>query len=215
MNTKYKNIIFDFDGTLVDTAPDIINCLKKAFYEVLKIKNMNIHRDIIGPPVNVMIGKLRPDLDAETVEALTKSFRICYDKSIFPDTYLYDGVKELLIALKGMKYKIFVVTNKPMLPTKKILKKLDIDFFDKVITVDYLKETRLTKSEMIKCLISEKYIDSKKSLVVGDTQGDIDAAKENSIDSVAVLYGYGNEIILLKCKPTIIVKSASVLMSYL
>lgn len=207
MSKTYKNIIFDLDGTLADTAPDIINCLKQSFEKVLQMKDVKIKESIIGPPVSEMFKIIMPGLNREKVEALTKMFRACYDKSLFLDTYLYEGVKDLLQALTEQSYKIFIVTNKPALPTKKILKKLKIDFFDKVITPDIQEKKKLNKSEMLKFLISDCCLDASKSVMVGDTENDITAARENDIDSVAVLYGYSVESELLESKPKFILSS--------
>lgn len=207
MIKEYKNIIFDFDGTLANTAPDIINCLKKSFAEVLKIDAININRNIIGPPVLDMIKKIKPDISDIEAEALTKAFRVCYDDSIFPDTRLYEGVLELVKTLKSKGIKIFIVTNKPLLPTSKIIKKLKIDLFDRVITTDILGKNKLTKSEMLSFLIKDCHLDVSKSIMIGDTKNDVEAAKNNNIDSVAVLYGYGVESELKAADPKYIFRN--------
>lgn len=198
---RYKNIIFDLDGTLVDTAPDIINCLKQAFAEVLKQNDIKISEKIIGPPVSEMIKKTKPDLNDQEVEALTNEFRVCYDNSVFPDTYLYEGVRKLLNVLQDEGCRIFLVTNKPMLPTRKIIKKLKIDLFDKVVTSDILPKKKLSKSEMIEFLVDNCCLNPAKSIIVGDTQEDVFAARENSIASVVLLSGYGNNADLVRAKP--------------
>jgi phosphoglycolate phosphatase len=201
---EYKYIIFDLDGTLVDTAPDIINCLKQSFEEVLQLTNINIDRNIIGPPVSDMIKQLKPELDSKKVEVLTNAFRVCYDDSIFPETFLYKGVAELLKKLKKKGCGIYLATNKPISPTKKILSKLKINFFNKVVTADMLGKNKLTKSEMINFLINNCRLDANKSLMIGDTRGDIDAARENDISSAAVVYGYGDRVEIALAKPKFI-----------
>lgn len=204
---RYQNIIFDLDGTLVDSAPDIIKCLKQSFANILQINDIKIDRNIIGPPVPDMIKIIKKDLSNDQVEVLTKAFRVCYDNCAFFGTHLYRGVAKLLQELKDQECAIFIVTNKPALPTKKILKKIRIDFFDKVITADIIKGKKLTKSEMVKFLIGSSDLDAGKSLMIGDTPGDIVAAKENGLVSIAVLEGYGSSAEICSAKPKFIVKN--------
>lgn len=202
MNIKViDNYIFDFDGTLVDTAPDIIDCLKKSFLDVLKINNIKIDRNIIGPPINEMLKKIKPDINDQDAVLLTKRFRVCYDGSSFSNTFLFDSVKELLMKLKDRRKNVILVTNKPQLPTTKLVKKLDIDLFNKVITPDILSGKKMNKSEMIHFLLLEYKLDSNKSLMIGDTAEDAIAARENKIDSAIVLKGYGSKKAIQEIKP--------------
>lgn len=201
MTEKHRNIIFDLDGTLADTAPDIIGCLQQAIDNVLYLPDMKIDKSIIGPPVSEMIRKLLPDVSDEKVQVLTKSFRFCYDSCTFTNTQLYNGVREILGILRESGFSIFVVTNKPIIPTTKILKELSIDFFDDVICTDILPEQKLSKKEMLKYLMDKHSLIPGASLMVGDTRGDVDAANDCKIASVAVTYGYGNREDLAASKP--------------
>ncbi len=121
-----KNVIFDLDGTLVDSAPDIIETLSQAYRQVCPTIRISISRSIIGPPLSEMIKILTPDLDDQTQQKIIAIFRMIYDSSEYPKTKPYPGIISLLKLLGKNKCRIFLVTNKPSQPTKQILEKLKL-----------------------------------------------------------------------------------------
>lgn len=86
-NFKIKNIIFDLDGTLINSAGDIIHCLKNAYISIPEYSNMEISSSIIGPPLNELIKKITPEITEEQAQIVTKEFRNCYDNSSFRKQY--------------------------------------------------------------------------------------------------------------------------------
>ncbi len=201
MSYFIENIIFDLDGTLIDSMEDIVICLKKAF-NIYGINNININKSDIGPPLIEMIKNIASELDEEQIKEIVKNFRIYYDNHDYSKTILHNGVRKLLITLKKLNIKLFLATNKPVLPTNKIMKKLNIDYFSDIITHDIIEGKKLSKTEMILHLIKKWNMNRDKTIMVGDSENDIIAAHENSIISIAVLNGYGHIDTIDKHKPS-------------
>ncbi|VVB93007.1 Phosphoglycolate phosphatase [uncultured archaeon] len=204
---KIDNIIFDLDGTLIDSAGDIIHCLKKAYFSIPEYSNVEISSAFIGPPLNELIKKITPDITEEQTQIVTKEFRNCYDNSSFSKTILNDGVYKLIQDLKHLNIKIFIATNKPILVTKKILTNLKIDVFDDVVSLDALAGKKMNKTEMISYIIKKWNLHMDTTLMVGDDASDIIAAHNNDMSAVAILDGYGNANTINEAKPLYVLNS--------
>lgn len=204
---KINNIIFDLDGTLINSAGDVVYCLKKAYSSIPEFSNVEITESFIGPPLNELIKKITPDITEEQTHIITKEFRNCYDNSSFSKTRLCDGVYKLIRDLKHLNIKIFIATNKPFFVTRKILKNLNIDDFDDIVSLDIVTGKKMDKTEMISYLINKWGIEKDATLMVGDDASDIIAAHNNGLRSVAKLGGYGDVNKIHKAKPLYVIDS--------
>lgn len=204
---KIKNIIFDLDGTLINSAGDVIYCLKKAYSSIPEFHNLEISESFIGPPLNELIKKITPDITEEHAQNVIKEFRNCYDNSSFSKTIINDGVYKLIQDLKHLNIKIFIATNKPILVTKKILTNLKIDVFNDVVSLDAVAGKKMNKTEMISYIIYKWDLKKDSILMVGDDASDVIAAHNNGISAVAVLGGYGNPKTIIETKPLYVLNS--------
>lgn len=187
---RYHNLVFDLDGTLCDTAEDIIGCLVKA-YGAAGLGTIRIPRDAIGPPLEEMIMCITPGINPTTRDLVVEQFRREYDACSYDATRMKEGAREILPLARDLGMKIFVVTNKPYRPTMRILKKLDVSDLDDVVSPDLFQPKR-GKKKMLEHLLHKWGMESGKTIYVGDTESDIEAARDNSIISVFVIDGYGN-----------------------
>lgn len=201
----YKNIVFDLDGTLIDSFGDIKEILGKAYLAVDASSDVHIDRNHIGPPVKDMIKTITPNLSMEDADKVLKKFRTLYDSSDYPGTKMYEGARELLKDLKEAGLRLFLITNKPGPAVKKMLGIFRLNCFDDVITPDSLVGGKdVDKSKMIAGLVDKRNLNKRQSIVVGDAALDIKAAKDNDIVSVGVLYGYSGEKDIMKAGPDFI-----------
>ncbi|NVN95426.1 MAG: HAD-IA family hydrolase [Bacteroidetes bacterium] len=198
--SNFENIIFDFDGTLVDSQADIKDSLKAAIY---KIKGVNIDSSSfkIGPPLEEMIKTILINISQDETNKIVNSFRAIYNESGFNKTFCYRGIENLLKTLKETNKRIYIATNKPENLTKKIIKKLNIDFFDDICTVDKIEGVFLLKKEMISLLIKKNKLNRKTTLMIGDSASDVRSGRENDITTIGVGYGYGIREEIIKAIP--------------
>lgn len=192
MANKFSALMFDMDGTLVDSAPDILACLDGAFFKVTGRRGPGVRREYIGFQVRDIAGRVLPDPSAELVEAFNAEFRALYDGSSYPGTTLFPGVAQTLEALVCAGCALFVVTNKPLKPARAILRKFGLACFSAVVSPDAVSGRRMTKTEMIAHLMAERGLAARETLFVGDAEPDVVAAKNNGVKVAVALYGYGD-----------------------
>ena len=197
MSIKEKNLIFDFDGTLFDSAPEILECLKKVFH-LNKLKSENdFNESLIGPPIKEMLKKLVQKKDIGMIDKIIKDFINLYDSEYCYKTKLYDGVKKTLEILAEEK-QLILITNKRISPTEKMLKNSGIiDFFEDYFSVDPNNTSKKNKSILIKNTIKDLDINPDNCVYIGDTEGDFIASNNNGIKFIYAGWGYGEYLSLI------------------
>lgn len=188
---KYKHWFFDLDGTLARTGEDIVVAWKGAL-QAMGRDLTNFDRVFkIGPTLEKIVYELYDDATPQLVEDLTAKFKPLYDESGFPNTMPYEGIPELLAAIRATGGKCYIVTNKRHHATQLIAKKFGWDrTMDGVWSYDSF-ETKYKKPELLAKLLAELKVDAADAVMVGDTKGDVETGKANKTATIGVTYGYG------------------------
>jgi len=182
---KYSFIIFDLDGTLIDSFPGIYEALSDACRAV---DGTVFTEDSlqVGPPVVGMLKQVASHYSDDMVKKAVSLFRDSYDSELWKRYNVYPGAKDVLGGLVDSKRFLFLATNKPQAPTLKILNDLGwMNFFESVTCFDKNKYKDKTH------LVSKLDLPMAKTLLVGDTESDELAATKNGIDFCFCNYGYG------------------------
>jgi phosphoglycolate phosphatase len=199
MKQKFT-ILFDLDGTLVDTAPDLMNAhnhvMSKFGYPTKSTEEI---RNLVGGGAGAMIGRsiwgqakkeFGKVQDEKIKKEMVKEFVDYYGKNIVNESKLIDGVKDFLIWSKEKNISMAVCTNKQEHLAIDLLKKIGIyDFFEYVAghnTFDYCKPDPRHLTSVIEILDG----DLKKTLMVGDSETDANAAKAAGIPVILLEDGY-------------------------
>jgi phosphoglycolate phosphatase len=211
----YRYIIFDLDGTLIDSLPEIAASANHAlktcgFSEVPNARDLSW---FVGPPLREGFKKLVNTSDDTLIDKLIIAYREIY-KDVSLEAKLYPGIKKLLIDLAKTKT-LALATSKPTVFASRILERLELNHLFSTITGSELDGTRSTKEELIKQVIETCDAPSSDFVHVGDRSVDIIGAKRNKIDSVGVLYGYGTAIEIEESNPTFIARDVNELGSIL
>ena len=182
--SRIKAVLFDFDGTIMDTNTIILESWKHTFNTVLG--RDPVREEIVatfGEPLEVTMGKLFPDRDtAEMVNVYRSYQRHIYQK----DITLFPGMKEVVTKLKERGYKIAIVTSRFWESTQQGLYKFDIsDMIDAVVSAE---DTTIHKPDPTPCLLClEKLgIGPDEAIMVGDSKFDILCARNAGVKSVLV-----------------------------
>ncbi|AKL97518.1 HAD family hydrolase [Endomicrobium proavitum] len=200
---SYEFLIFDLDGTLVDSQYDLttaVNLMRKDFglapFPVEKVSSY------LGSGVNALIAKVLPEKPDNVNEAL-RLFTEHYKKHLLDTTKLYDGVKETLEKLKDKK--IALLSNKTEIFCREILTRLDIaKYFCEIFGGDSAGVKKPDPKPILD-LIKLSNADARKTVMIGDSANDFKAAKSANVDSIAVSYGYLNLEGIKTFSPTYIV----------
>lgn len=198
---KYKAAIFDFDGTLFDTGVGITSCIKIALDEMnLPQLSQEDLESFIGPSLYDSF-KNKCGLEGETVEIAIKTFRKYYHTEGIYQSYMYDGMKELLENLKATGIKVAIASSKPQIMIEKLLEKYNLfPLFDNIIGSNGAERSS-DKTKAIANSVRALGFDKSDCIMIGDRKFDINSAKEVGIDSVYALYGYGCKEEMEECGP--------------
>lgn len=190
--------MFDLDGTLIDSAPGIIDSFLFAFVQVYGIECSRDIKSLIGPPINEILFEVNGESDPFTINKFVEIFKKHYDTLGFKKSKLFENVFEVLKLLFNSNVGLYIVTNKRNVPTGLILEHLKIkNFFNEVYCIDSFKSSYDNKSKLVQNMLFSFNLEISSSLFVGDTIHDEHAASINGLDFVFVEYGYGSYI-----KPT-------------
>ncbi len=202
----YKLYIFDLDGTLVDTKPDIARALQKMLEEAgLPVPNLNeVARAIGGGAKNAV--SMLTGLEGDALLPHLALFNEEYERMCADNTCVYEGGEALLLRLKEEGAKLALVTMKYKAPTLKILAAHGLDMFDAVLTFDDVSKRKPDPESLF--ILCERFgVDTADVLMIGDTVTDIRYAQAAGADCCAVAYGYGETEDVLALKPTYVVES--------
>ena len=199
MKQKFT-LLFDLDGTLVDTAPDLMlahnHVMKKFGYPTKSTEDI---RNLVGKGAGALIGRsiwgqakkeFSKVVDEKIKDEMVKEFVNFYGKNIVNESTLINGVKEFLIWAKKENISMAVCTNKQEHLAIDLLKKIGIyEFFEYVAghnTFDYCKPDPRHLTSVVEILDG----DIKRSLMIGDSETDANAAKNAEIPVILLKDGY-------------------------
>jgi len=189
----YEYILFDLDGTLTDSGIGITNSVMYALQKYgIEVSDRSQLYKFVGPPLLDSFEKFY-GFSKEEAKTAVEYFREYYrDKGIF-ENLVYDGYEDLLKRLKDNSKILIVATSKSEVFAKQILEHFDIAKYFTYIAGSNLDGTRVKKGEVIRyALESCNIIDLSKAIMIGDREHDIIGAKEVGINSIGVLFGYGD-----------------------
>ena len=196
-----KTVIFDLDGTILDTLEDLKNAVNYAlnFYNY-DLKDLEFVRKAIGNGTQVLIRRCAPqDIDETSYQEVFNLFKNYYLDHYADCTRPYAGIKELLMALKG-KCHIAVVSNKDNDLTQKLIVKEFPGLFD-IIQGSYFDKPKKPDPFLINKIIENNGINKSDCLYIGDTNVDKESAINAGLKYRLVSYGYRTKEELEKMCP--------------
>lgn len=189
-----KQIVFDLDGTLIDSAPSILKCLSLTLNKNNIKPIVPLTHSLIGPPLDSTLRITTGINDPLIICYLVECFKEIYDLQGYKDSLPYFGVVRMLEQLNNLDYKIHIATNKRIVPTKKIIEYfLWNSYFDSVYALDVGDIKFKSKTEMLSSVSKDKNIDLSNTFYVGDTNADYEAAQKNNMQFIFVEWGYENK----------------------
>ena len=188
----YKYIVFDLDGTLIDTAEGTVKMFQEGLRYAGIIEDDKAVKSLIGPPFARTLVTKYGLSEEKAKKAIDVSNEYMFDKGVY-ECKLFDGMRETLEKLKSKDIKMSVATSQPEESAFIEAKHVGIfDYFDHFIA-NNLYQTRGSKSDFVGICIENMNVTHKnEAVMIGDKKPDIVGGRENGIDTIGVLYGYGN-----------------------
>ena len=185
-------VLFDLDGTLIDTAPDFIRCLNmlRQQHELAPLPAEHIRRSVSnGARAMIRVGF---GLEPEHPDYLEKhtAFLDLYEAGVAIETTLFEGMDELLLDLEGRSIPWGIVTNKPARFAIPLIEALGLaERCATLICPDHVAE-RKPHPESLLLACREIGAEPKQAVYVGDHERDIEAGRNAGMRTIAVRYGY-------------------------
>ena len=193
MSTRLTNVVFDLDGTIVDSAPAILKTFEGVLDKNGITSKVTLDERLIGPPLPVALAKITGIEDALIIDRLIKDFKLVYDDQGVAATCCYPKIEQQLALMHERGFRLHVATNKRLLPTQRILERLDLlQYFEEVYAIDRRTPSYPSKTEMIASLLSDARLPDGQSCYVGDRSEDAAAAKENGLPFFLATWGYSD-----------------------
>ena len=204
----YEYIFFDLDGVLTDSKEGIIN---SALYALEKY-NIDVNdkeelRKFIGPPLQDSFST-DYGFNEEEVDGVIATFREYYSEKGINENKVFENIEQILRGLVRRKKKLVVATSKPEVFATKVLINFNLLKYFEYVSAATLDESKIKKEAIIKEAINALEItDLSKVVMVGDRKHDVIGAKNNGIDCIGALWGYGGKEELEKAGVTLLAET--------
>ncbi len=198
---KYNLLVFDWDGTLLDSKAQIVNCMQSAIKDLdLEQRSNDQIVDVIGLGLEKAVVQLYPAMDMKLVTKTAQTYREHYlykDKTPSP---LFDGTEAVLKKLRNAGYDLAIATNKSRRGLDKGLSETGLnDYFPITRTADDAHPK--PHPQMLEEILTDHNTDASKTLMIGDSEYDLQIANNTKVDGLAVSYGVHGLMRLLKQDP--------------
>jgi phosphoglycolate phosphatase len=183
-------LIFDLDGTLTDSKPGILGCLRKVL-DARAMGDQGTLDRFIGPPVEEWVVELLPDGTVDEQAALARDYRACYDREGWRNNSVFPGVRKMLVQLHQQGFQLYVCTSKQQHFAVRILDAFELSGFFTAIYGDKTEYASHSKVDLLANVLREQALSPGSSWMIGDRSYDIDAAHANQLRCLAAGWGYG------------------------
>ena len=193
MQKNITYLIFDLDGTLIDSSPAILASFAQVLAKNQLTAQVPLNKNLIGPPLPATLSTITGIHDAAHIKQLIDDFKAIYDSEGLYATSVYQNVDQTLRQLHAEGKKLYIATNKREHPTLLLLKHFKWEsLFSAIYCTDSRKPPFINKDEMLQELIRAKSINKEGCLFIGDTLPDANAALSNQVNFLAATWGYGD-----------------------
>jgi phosphoglycolate phosphatase len=209
---RFDAVLFDLDGTLVDSQPGILATFSYTFAQFGVQLPVEQLRRFLGPPLRASFAEVLPP---QQVEQAVELYRAQYAKGGMFQGAVYDGVPAMLQELKENGFTLCVATSKPQTVAQQVLEHFGLAQWFCYIGGASLDASRDTKTAVMQEVLRQSVMHNSRPLMVGDRDNDMQGAQNCGIAAAAVLYGYGSAEELMPYAPLFAAESPQQLCSWI
>lgn len=188
-----KYVLFDLDGTLTDSREGILNSIEYMLaYYGIHVETREQLTPWLGPPLKDSLMKYY-GFDREKALEGVEKYREYFDRQGIFENRVYPGIQEMLGKLRTMGCQLLVATSKPEVAARRVLEHFRLDPYFTYIGGATLDDSRVKKGDVIRYVLDTNgIIHLEEAVMVGDREHDVRGARENGLQVIGVLYGYGS-----------------------
>lgn len=191
---QLRALIFDLDGTLVDSSQGILTSLTEAFQQAGVELTHPLGPSLIGPPLDDIIVFLNPQLNKSQRSMIATCFKRNYDSWGYKKTIPFDGIERMLHQFRSLSISLHITTNKRATPTQLILQHLGWEeIFTSVYCPDSIAPASTQKQELLASQLRAEHLSAPCSLYIGDRLEDWHSAKANAMRFAWAQWGFTAE----------------------
>ncbi len=210
--TDYSAVLFDLDGTLIDSAPGIFTVLEATLAQYdIQVARGSLQK-YLGPPLRKTFADFLPP---EKIEDAVSHYRVLYEKIGLEGVTPYEGVIEMLCALRSAGKTVCVATSKPREVALRVLRAFDMEQYFDYVGGASMDTTLDTKTAVVAHVLAQPCLQGKKAVMIGDRDNDMQGAADCGLPAVGVLYGYGDVAELSAFAPQYLAKTPAALCAWL
>jgi len=189
-----RTVLLDLDGTLVESGPSIIACIRHAMAVVGHPLDPSADLSwVVGPPLHDIFARLLdPFGGGEKVEAASEAYRRNYDSAGLFEARPYPAIPPVLAALREEGFSLFVATSKPASVARRLLTHFRLASDFRAIYGASVDGVLSHKPELIAYILATQGLDPARVVMIGDRGFDIAGAHANEVRAIGVLWGYGD-----------------------
>ena len=215
-NMKYQLVIFDLDGTLLDTLEDLAdsdNYIMKQFgHPERTLKEV---RCFVGNGIRKLIERSAPkDTPAEEIDRMLEAFKEYYGAHCADKTKPYEGIMDLLDKLQKQGVKLAVVSNKADYAVKALCEQYFPGCFDEAVG-ERAGIARKPAPDTVNEVLKNLQVDKSQAVYIGDSEVDVQTARNAEMDCIAVEWGFRDKDVLEKAGAEIMVSTQAELLKYM
>ena len=212
---KYKYVLFDLDGTILNTFEGVTKSFAYALEHYgIYVKDLNELTPVLGPPLYDAFVSMYGFSHDKAIEAVAK-YRERYSQKFVEESKLYPGIKDIIKKLSDDGYNLVIATSKPECFVDKLLHYYDLAQYFSFVACASLDKSRDTKEKVLGYLIDELKFNPEEAVMVGDRKFDLLGADSFGIDAIGVLYGFAPDGELEQSPNVYLAKDADELYNYI
>ncbi|MEO6064353.1 MAG: HAD hydrolase-like protein [Lysobacterales bacterium] len=209
-------LLFDLDGTLIDSFDGITRCIAHAFAQLDEPgPELAALRDWIGPPLRDSFGEWFGDPMDARIETAVAHYRTRFDCVGWKEHTIYDGIHELINELAARGHRMAVVTAKNEPHAQRIVEHLPFGQHFETVVGATLDTSRSDKTELIAEALERLAAAPGQCTMLGDRRFDIDGARDHGMHAIGISWGYGSAEELARAGADNVVASPSELLKFL